>query len=181
MYQKILLLSQLTDTYLIGTCGVPDSSHPGKQGRGWSTAAGTCSCHLAKSVCAQLKASSHSAGPCRETGSACHLWSGDQPMGKGTVRKEDVMGWKEEKCPEMLATAIAISMARWACTLSVCKGCTNGSTRKLYPSFCIVNKLSHRMNHKNRSSNTVVINHDYFRGMQRRHHASRPAKVTCFA
>lgn len=102
-------------------------------------------------------------------------------QGKTTVRKEDVTGREEEKCPETLATAIAISMAQWACTSSVCTGCTNGSTGKLYPSFCIVNKLSHRMNHRNRGSNTVVINHDYFRDMQRRHHASRPAKVTCFA
>jgi len=160
---------------------VPDSSHPGRQGRGRSTVAGTCSCHLAKSGCAPPKAFSRSASPCWETESACHLWSGEQPTGKKKVRREDIMGWEEEKCPETLATAIAISMARWACTSSVRTSCMNGSTRKLYPSFGIVNKLSHRMGHRNGGSNTVGINHDYFRGMQRRHHASRPAKVACFA
>lgn len=40
---------------------------------------------------------------------------------------------------------------------------------------------SHTMDHRNRGSHTVGINHDYFRDMQRRHHASRPAKVTCLA
>lgn len=101
---------------------MPDSSRPGRQGGGWSTAAGTCSCRSAKSGCAPPKVFSHSASPCWGTGSVCRLWSGDQPTGKKPVRKEDTTEREEEKCPETLATAIAISMARWACTSSYVRG-----------------------------------------------------------
>lgn len=99
LYWKILLLSQLRDVYLIGTCDVPASCRPGKQGRGWSRAAGTCSCHLARSGCVPPRASSRSAGPCWGTGLACRPWSEDQPEGKKNVRKADVEGWKRGEVP----------------------------------------------------------------------------------
>lgn len=172
---KILLLSQLRDVYLTGTCDVLASCRPGRQGRGWSRAAGTCSCHWARSGCVPPRASSHSAGPCR--GTACRPWPGDQPEGKENVREEGGKGReREEKCPERRATAIATRMARWACT-----GCTNGSTRESSPSVRVVNKLSHDGPQKTEEATPWGINHDYFRDMQRRHHASRPAKVTCLA
>lgn len=99
LYWKILLLSQLRDVYLTGTCDVPASCRPGRQGRGWSREAGTCSCHLARSGCVPLRASSHSAGPCWGTGSACHPWSGDQPERKKNVRKAGVEGWERGEVP----------------------------------------------------------------------------------
>lgn len=99
LYWKIQLLAQLRDVYLIGTCDVLASCRPGQQGRGWSRAAGTCSCHLGGSGCVPPRASSRSAGPCWGTGLACHPWSGDQPEGKKNVRKADVEGWKRGEVP----------------------------------------------------------------------------------
>lgn len=85
--------------YLTGTCGVRVSCRPGRQGWGWSRAAGTCSCRSAGSACVPPRASSRSAGPCWETGSARRPWSGDRPEGKKNVRKAGVGGWGRGEAP----------------------------------------------------------------------------------
>lgn len=172
-YWKIPLLSQLRDVYLIGTCDVPASCRPGKEGRGWSRAAGTCSCRLARSGCVPPRASSHSAGPCRGTG--CHPWSGAQPEGKENIRKEGVEGWERGEVPRKASD----SHCNQDGTMGMHRVHEWSYQESPPPAGLAIN--SHTMDHRNRGSHTVGINHDYFRDMQRRHHASRPAKVTCLA